>query len=259
MRVLVTGASSGIGRATAELLAARGHSVYAGVRGDTDLELPTVQLDVTNAEQVAALGALELDGLVNNAGVAVTGPLEFMPLEELRRQLEINSVAPVAVTQACLPALRRTRGRIVNVSSISGRVALPLFGPYAASKFALEALSDALRRELHGAVEVDVVEPGAIATPIWERSIAAADALWAAMPHEHYGPLVEKLRGEALKQAEQGLAPHMVAETVLTALTARRPRTRYVVGRDAKVQAALARVLPARAMDALLRAALRRL
>src|SRR3954466_15062882 len=259
MRILVTGASSGIGRATAELLAARGHRIYAGVRGETDLRLPTVQLDVTDAEQVDALRALELDGLVNNAGIAVTGPLEFMPLDELRRQLEVNTVAQLAVTQACLPAPRRSRGRIVNVSSIAGRVALPLYGPYAASKFALEALSDALRRELDGAVSVSVVEPGAIATPIWERSLAVADALWAQMPHEHYGTLVDKIRAEAVRQAEQGLPAQTAAETIVTALTARRPRSRYVVGRDANVQAVLACVLPARGLDAILRAAIRRL
>src|SRR4051812_41915524 len=209
MNVLVTGASSGIGRATAELLGARGHRVLAGVRGESDLRVPTVQLDVTDAGQVDALRALELGGLVNNAGIAVTGPLEFMPLDELRRQLEVNTVAQLAVTQACLPALRRTRGRIVNVSSIAGRVALPLYGPYAASKFALEALSDALRRELRGSgVDVALVEPGAIATPIWERSLAVADALWAATPevaHERYGTLVATLRAEAVKQGREGL------------------------------------------------------
>src|SRR4051794_36981137 len=262
--VLVTGASSGIGRAVALALAHRGWTVHAGVRRPTEIA-PGVRpftLDVTDPEHVAAAGRLELDALVNNAGIAVTGPLEFMPLDELRRQLEVNTVAQLAVTQACLPALRRSRGRIVNVSSIAGRAVLPLYGPYAASKFALEALSDALRRELRGSgVDVVVIEPGAIATPIWDRSIAVADALWAAMPpqaHERYGTLVDTVRGEAAKQATTGLPTEQAAEVIVTALAARRPRSRILLGRDAKLQAALARVLPARAMDALVFAALRR-
>src|SRR4051812_13320423 len=254
MNVLITGASSGIGHATATLLAARGWHVYAGVRSETDLP-NVVQLDVTDAEQVAALEDLELDALVNNAGIAITGPLEYMPLEELRRQLEVNTVAQLAVTQACLPSLRRRKGRIVNVSSIAGRSVLPLFGPYAASKFALEALSDALRRELRGDVSVSLVEPGAIATPIWERSLGVADALWEAMPanaHAHYGTLVDTMRAQAVRAAKDGLSPEDVAEVIIAALTSSRPRSRYLVGREAKIQAALARALPGRAMDVIL-------
>jgi NAD(P)-dependent dehydrogenase (short-subunit alcohol dehydrogenase family) len=243
MDVLVTGASSGIGRATALTLANLGHNVYAGAR------------DVATVEDLAVAATLDLDALVNNAGIAITGPLEFIPLDELRRQFEVNAVAQVAVIQACLPALRKTHGRIVNVSSIAGLVALPLFGPYAASKHAFEGLSDSLRRELGGAVNVTLVEPGAIATPIWERSIAVADALWAAAPpaaHEHYGALVDTMRKIAIKQATDGEPPEAVAGVIAAALTAARPRARYVVGREAKVQAALGRILPSRAMDALL-------
>ena len=164
-----------------------------------------------------------------------------MPPEELRHQLEVNVIAQLAVTQACFPALRRNKGRIVNVSSISGRVALPLYGPYAASKYALEALSDSLRREQQD-VEVVLVEPGAIATPIWARGLAAGDALWQAMPpqaHERYGALVARLRKEAEKQGTEGAPPETVARTIATALAADRPRTRYVVGTDARVQALL--------------------
>src|SRR5689334_6739039 len=175
--ILVTGASTGIGRATALELARRGATVYAGVRDPAAVDglgLTPVELDVTDAEQVAALSTrLErLDGLVNNAGIAVTGPLEHLPLDEVRRQLEVNALGQLAVTQACLPALRAARGRIVNMSSISGRVAFPMFGPYAASKFALEAFSDSLRRELRGSgVDVVVIEPGGVTTPIWERGL----------------------------------------------------------------------------------------
>jgi len=142
----------------------------------------------------------------------------------------------------------------VNISSIAGRVALPLYGPYAASKFALEALSDALRREQQD-VAVVLVEPGSIATPIWDRSLAAADALYDAMPplaHERYGKLVATLRGLAQRQGKEGLPPEAVARIVATALVTAKPRTRYVVGRNAQIQAAVARVLPGRAMDRLL-------
>ncbi len=265
--VLVTGASTGIGRTTALALAELGATVLAGVRDPAAGEAlgPTVQpvqLDVTNPEHLAALDLERLDGLVNNAGIAISGPLEYMPLDELRRQLEVNVIAQLAVTQACLPALRRSRGRIVNISSIAGRVALPLYGPYTASKFALEALSDSLRRELRGTgIQVSIIEPGAIATPIWERGIASGDALWNALPplaHERYGGLVATLRGEAEKLGTEGDPPEAVARVVVAALTAARPRTRYLVGRDAKIQAVLARVLPGRALDALLAAALKR-
>jgi NAD(P)-dependent dehydrogenase (short-subunit alcohol dehydrogenase family) len=254
--VLVTGASTGIGRATA-LALTRSHAVLAGVRRLEDAPPGTTPLllDVTNAEHVAALREIEqLDALVNNAGIAVTGPLEYLPLDELRRQLEVNAVGQLAVIQAVMEPLRRAHGRIVNVSSIGGRMALPLYGPYAASKYALEALSDSLRREQRD-VQVVLVEPGAIATPIWDRGIAGADALWAAMPaaaHGRYGALVDALRTRGLALGTQGLPPEEAAAVIVEALTARRPRTRYVIGRQARIQSALARLLPDRAVDALL-------
>jgi NAD(P)-dependent dehydrogenase (short-subunit alcohol dehydrogenase family) len=262
--VLVTGASTGIGRATALMLAGLGATVLAGVRDPKAGEAlgPTVrpvQLDITNADDIAALQLQSLDGLVNNAGIAVSGPLEFLPIDELRRQLEVNVIAQLAVTQACMPALRSARGRIVNVSSIAGRVALPLYGPYTASKYALEALSDSLRREQRD-VRLIIVEPGAIATPIWDRGIAAADALWNAMPpvaHERYGALVATMRGEAEQQGVKGEPPQAVARVIAAALTSKHPRTRYVIGRDARIQATLGRVLPGRAMDAVLAAVLK--
>jgi len=163
-------------------------------------------------------------------------------------------IAQLAVTQACMPALGRAKGRIVNVSSISGRVALSLYGPYAASKFALEALSDSLRREQQD-VGVILVEPGSIATPIWDRSLAAADALYAAMPplaHERYDTLVSRIREIAVQQGKEGDPPEAVARIVATALATKRPRTRYVVGRNARITAALSRALPGRAMDRVL-------
>jgi len=247
--VLVTGASSGIGRATALALVQRGFTVYAGTRTALDYEGVTpVTLDVTDPEHVEALRALHLDGLVNNAGIAVIGPLETLPLDRLRRQLEVNTIAQLAVIQACLPALRRTRGRIVNVSSISGRVALPLYGPYAASKFALEALSDALRRELHGDVHVSVIEPGAVATPIWQRTLDASE-----LPTGRYRAVAERLRELALDAAESGMPSSVVANAAVHALTAPNPRTRYVLGRSARIQAALARGAPTPVLDRLIR------
>jgi NAD(P)-dependent dehydrogenase (short-subunit alcohol dehydrogenase family) len=261
--VLVTGASTGIGRTTA-LALARTHTVLAGVRRLEDAPPGTtpVLLDVTDPEHVAALREIEqLDGLVNNAGVAISGPLEFLPVDELRRQFEINVFGLLAVTQAVLAPLRRARGRIVNVSSISGRVAVPLLGPYASSKFAVEALSDTLRREL-GDIRVVVIEPGSVATPIWGRSVDTGLALWDAMPpaaHARYGKLVHGMQVEAKRLSREGDPPELVAQAIVKALTAARPRTRYVVGKDARIQAVLSRTLPDRVFDALVKQATRKL
>ena len=271
---LVTGASTGIGEAIARHLSSLGFLVFAGVRKDEDAErmrghgLTPVMFDVTDEGSIAsareeverALATDGLDGLVNNAGVAVTGPLEFLPIDELRRQLEINVVGQVAVTQAFMPLLRKAKGRIVNISSIGGRVALPLLGPYAASKFALEGISDSLRRELRPfGMHVAVVEPGGIKTPIWEKGGAAADALVERMPpeaEELYGELVKAVRAEADKLGRDGLPPQAVADVVEHALTSDRPRTRYLVGREAKMRARAAKVLPDKAFDALIERAL---
>jgi NAD(P)-dependent dehydrogenase (short-subunit alcohol dehydrogenase family) len=241
--VLVTGASSGIGRAAALGLAARGFTVYAGTRSELDYGGVTpIELDVTG--DVSHLRELELDAVVNNAGIAVIGPLEYLPLDELRRQLEVNTIGQLAVIQACLPSLRRTRGRIVNVSSIAGRVAIPLYGPYSASKFALEALSDTLRHELRGAVRVSLIEPGAVATPIWQRTLDVTE-----LPPEPYVRMAEQLRAMAEEATTTGMPVGVVVGAIHHALTARRPRTRYVLGHDARMEAILARVLPTRAMD----------
>jgi NAD(P)-dependent dehydrogenase (short-subunit alcohol dehydrogenase family) len=262
--VLVTGASSGIGEATALHLKEVGFDPVGAVRKDADAErleskgVRTVKLDVTDADSIAAarasLGDGPLTGLVNNAGVAVAAPLEFLPVDQLRHQLEINLIGQIAVTQQFLPALRAGRGRIVNVSSIGGRLALPLVGAYAASKFALEGISDSLRRELvpHG-VDVILIEPGGVKTPIWRKSNETADQIQAALPPEAerlYGPMVEALRRESTRIAERsGMEPRAVAEVIGKALSADKPRTRYLVGRDAKVRARMAKVMPDRMMD----------
>ena len=270
--VLITGASSGIGEATAHHLKGRGFDVVGAVRKDEDAArlrsegLRAVKLDVTDPDSVAAarseLGDVALAGLVNNAGIAVAAPIEFIPLEQLRRQLEINLVGQVAVIQSFLPALRAGRGRIVNVSSIGGRVALPLVGAYNMSKFALEAMSDSLRREVRAqSVDVIVIEPGGVKTPIWRKGNEHAEQLQAGMPPEAdrlYGPLVRALRAQTVKIAtERGIEPSEVAEAIGTALTAKRPRARYLVGRDAKLRAATAAVLPDRVMDRLIGWAIR--
>jgi NAD(P)-dependent dehydrogenase (short-subunit alcohol dehydrogenase family) len=264
--VLITGASSGIGEATALHLKERGFDSVAAVRKDEDAErlalsgLRTVKLEVTETDSIAAarseLGDVPLAGLVNNAGIAVAAPLEFLPLDQLRNQLEINLIGQVAVTQAFVPALRAGRGRIVNVSSIGGRVASPLLGAYNASKFALEAVSDSLRRELrsHG-VDVIVVEPGGVKTPIWRKGDELASELTADMPPEAgrlYGPLIKALRKQTTKIAtETGIEPREVGEAIGHALTTKRPRARYLIGRDAKIAAPAADILPDRVMDRL--------
>jgi NAD(P)-dependent dehydrogenase (short-subunit alcohol dehydrogenase family) len=270
--VLVTGASTGIGEATVLHLRELGFDPIAAVRKDEDAErlerhgLRTARIDVTDADQIAAardaLGDEPLAGLVNNAGIAVAAPLEFLPIDRLRQQLEINLVGQLAVTQAFLPALRRARGRIVNVSSIGGRVGLPLVGAYAASKFGLEGASDSLRRELRAqGVDVIVIEPGGVKTPIWKKGEKLADEMIGEeMPAEAqrlYGRMIERLRAETAKiEQVRGMEPREVAEVIGTALTASRPRARYLVGRDAKARAVMARVLPDRVMDRLIGRAL---
>jgi NAD(P)-dependent dehydrogenase (short-subunit alcohol dehydrogenase family) len=270
--VLVTGASTGIGEATVHHLKSLGFDPIGAVRKDEDAErlegrgVRTVRIDVTDAGQIAAardeLGDAPLAGLVNNAGIAVAAPLEFLPMDKLRQQLEINLIGQAAVTQAFLPALRRARGRIVMVSSIGGRVALPLVGAYNASKFGLEGLSDSLRRELNGqGVDVILIEPGGVKTPIWKKGEEIADEMLDDMPPEAerlYGGMITTLRARTKEIEEKlGMEPSEVAEAIGTALTASRPRARYVVGSDAKVRAPMARFLPPRVMDRLIGRALR--
>jgi NAD(P)-dependent dehydrogenase (short-subunit alcohol dehydrogenase family) len=267
---LVTGASTGIGWATALRLDREGWRVFAGVRREEDAEslrsegserLVPVMLDVTDAAQVAAAaeligeraGEAGLDGLVNNAGIAVLSPLETIPLDDFRRQIEVNLTGQVAVTQAVLPLVRRATGRVVFVSSIGGRMALPFGAPYHAAKFGVEAVADCLRQELAPwKIGVAVIEPGSIDTPIWERGERIADEVAARAPaaqEELYGKTIERFRAAVRRTAERGIAPEKVARAVAHALTAQRPRTRYLVGADARGQALARRLLPDRAFD----------
>jgi NAD(P)-dependent dehydrogenase (short-subunit alcohol dehydrogenase family) len=253
---LVTGASSGIGAACARRLVASGWRVFAGVRSEGAAPAGTeeVRLDVTDAVEIARAAERigELDALVNNAGIAIAMPLEFLPLDELRRQLEINVIGQVAVTQAFLPHLRRSRGRIVFVGSIAGRSALPFLGAYAASKHALEALADTWRVELRPfGIEVSLVEPGTIRTPIWTKSAALADSLASGAPPqlgELYGERIGVFRRVAAERGAKGASADAVASAVEAALTKQRPRTRKLIGRDAKLRSGVER-LPDRVRD----------
>jgi NAD(P)-dependent dehydrogenase (short-subunit alcohol dehydrogenase family) len=266
--VLITGASTGIGRAAALRLDAAGWRVFAGVRREEDAEslraaggdrLTPLILDVTDATQIAAaaeqIGAAtdgRLDGLVNNAGAAFPSPLETMPIEDFRRQVEVNLTGQVAVTQAMLPAIRTARGRIVFISSIGGLIAFPMTGAYHAAKFGIEAVGDVFRRELRPwGITVSIVEPGSIDTPIWERGERMADELGGRSPRREalYGRAVERYRKVVKDTAERGIPPRKVAKTIEHALDASRPRSRYLVGLDAKAQARLKVLLPTPVLD----------
>ena len=265
--VLVTGASSGIGRASAVRLARSGWRVFGGIRTDEDADsvrvhgIEPVRLDVTDGAEIAAAAEIvgaELHGLVENAGIAVASPLELVPLDELRRQLEVNVVGQVAVLQALLPALRRARGRIVLMGSIGGRSALPFLGPYAASKHALEAFADVLRVELAPwEIAVSIVEPASVKTAIWTKGAETADAIGAGVDPEAaalYADRIARFRAVALKRGP-GIDPDVVASAVEHALSSSRPKARYVVGRDAHLRAWIER-LPTRLRDRVLTRAL---
>jgi NAD(P)-dependent dehydrogenase (short-subunit alcohol dehydrogenase family) len=272
---IVTGASTGIGAATARELARRGFHVLAGVRRDLDADAirgPGIEpliIDITNADHIAALAARvhgdphgrALRAVVNNAAIQANVPIEAFAIDEWRNMFEVNLFGQVAVIQALLPALIRSKGRVVNISSVGGKVAMAAYGPYAGTKFALEAVSDSLRRELApSGVQVVVVEPGAVRTEMLGRAIAAADDLVAAMTPEQsrrYGPLVHAVNAQAVSSTKSGQPAEAAATVIAKAVTARRPRTRYTVGRDAALITRMVRLLPDRALDRVLAAALR--
>ena len=248
--VLITGASTGIGAACAFELDKLGYRVFAGVRREADGQrlrqqaserLTPVLIDVTDVESIRAaadfveeaVGESGLDGLVNNAGIVVAGPLEMLPIEKLRYQFEVNVIGQMAVTQAFLPMLRVAKGRIVNMGSISGRVASPYLGAYCASKHALEALTDSLRIELRKwGIEISIVQPGPIVTPIWDKSQAATDEVFeevSAQAEALYGDDLEALREVTNRLRDGGSPVEVVVRAVVHSLTARRPKTRYPV------------------------------
>ncbi|MFD6490784.1 SDR family NAD(P)-dependent oxidoreductase [Streptomyces sp. NPDC060188] len=272
--VVVTGASTGMGASTARELARRGFHVLAGVRRDRDADavrsagIEPVILDITEPEHVKAVAARvaadsrTLHALVNNAGVQVNAPVEALPMAEWRRVFEVNLFGHIAVTQALLPALLRSRGRVINISSIGGKYAMATYGAYAGAKFALEAVSDSLRREVAPlGVQVVVVEPGGVRTEIAARGIATANDLAARMTpeqDERYGGLIRANNRLMASGTASGLTADAAARVIARAVTARRPRTRYTAGRDAALIMSVGRLLSDRTVDRILAANLRR-
>jgi NAD(P)-dependent dehydrogenase (short-subunit alcohol dehydrogenase family) len=262
--VLVTGASTGIGLATVAELSAKGFRVFGTVRRSADAErveakgVTAVHMDVTSPESIVcaqerieeALQGMPLSGVVNNAGIAAAGPLELLTPEEIRTVFEVNVFGVLEVSRSFLPLLRHSHGRIVNISSLSGRFALPFIGPYVASKFALEGLSDSLRRELmFVGVDVILIQPGSVRTPIWEKFPARAKRRFP--PSEYDGPL-DRFEGMARATAERALDPAAVARAVHRALTDKHPPSRMVVADLRSTTTSLLQFLPHRWVDRLI-------
>ena len=268
--VVITGASSGIGAACALALDTLGYRVFACVRHPADGErlqrqagprLMPIRLDVTDSASIAAashtvaamVGDRGLAGLVNNAGIGVAGPIELLPLADWRRQFEVNVFGLIAVTQTFLPLIRTGHGRIINMGSIAGRASMPFMAPYAASKHALEAITDALRLELQPwGIRVALITPGAIATPIWgktRKEVDTWDATWSPDLKDMYQEGFTRIKEAATAAGEQAQPAKVVAEAVAHALRSRWPHTRYLVGSDATIRSWLALLLPDRFND----------
>jgi NAD(P)-dependent dehydrogenase (short-subunit alcohol dehydrogenase family) len=278
--IVVTGASTGIGAASARELARMGFHVLAGVRREVDADAlrglgiegiePRI-LDITVESDVAAIADRVADdplhrplrALVNNAGIPINAPVENLPMAEWRRLFDVNLFGHVAMIQALFPALLSSSGTVVNISSVGGKVVLPTYGAYAGSKFALEAVSDALRREVAGlGVKVVVIEPGAVKTEMAERGIATADGLNANMTAgqlARYGELAEAVAAQARSFNETGVSAEDAAKVIAKAATASHPRTRYTIGRDAAILVRISRVVPDRVLDRIVRLNLRTL
>ena len=273
--VVVTGASSGIGAATARELAKYGFHVLAGVRRNVDADVlrttnlePTF-LDITDETAIAAVAQRiaedpehrPLRALVNNAGMAVNAPLETYPLCDWRHLYEVNLFGHVAMMQALMPALAESRGTVVNISSVGGKVAMATYGPYASTKFALEAVSDSLRREVETlGVKVVVIEPGAVSTDMLRQVVLRGDQVVSGMTEAQrgrYGPLMQAVIGQAKASLAGGASPEDVGRVILRAITSKRPRTRYVIGRRNALLLQLVEFLPDRMLDGLLAASLK--
>lgn len=271
--VVVTGVSTGIGLAIARVLTSRGVHVFGSVRRSVDADRARAELgerftplvfDVTDADAIAAsvpavanaLNGTTLWGVVNNAGVAIGGPLIHQPLDHVRRHLEVNVIGALAVTQAFAPLLgtdrsrRGTPGRIVQISSVAGRVSAPFLGAYAASKRALEGMSHALRRELMVfGIDVILINPGAVVTPIWDKAEAQDPTRYA---ETEYAPYLQRFLALALRTGRSGLPADAVGDVVWTALSAERPRTYYPVLRRRLLDWTIPLALPARVLDYLI-------
>lgn len=271
--VLISGASTGIGEATALRLARDGYTVYAGTRKAADAErlaalhpnLRAIALDVTDDAAIAsAVERIASDGVplfatINNAGVATGGPLEYLPIASLRAQFEVNVFGAIALSQATLPLLRASRGRIVMIGSIAGRLAAPFLGPYGASKAALASLTDSLRMELAGSgVAVSLFEFAAVKTPIWAKGRALKEQLVQSLPPEayrRYERVIEAIGHQLDHEERVGIDPSLVAAALAGSLASERPRARYLLGAQARMQAVIA-VLPAPVRDRLIRKAM---
>ncbi|MEK5645473.1 MULTISPECIES: SDR family NAD(P)-dependent oxidoreductase [Paenibacillus] len=269
--VVVTGTSSGIGRATAEQLAAEGFHVLAGVRRQEDADkikrknIEPVIVDVTNINTLKALAErVEQDSLgrplravVNNAGIAVNAPLEMVPLDEFRRQIEVSVIGQVAVIQALTPALLNSGGRVVNIGSLGGKVSMPGFGIYSAAKYAMEAINDSLRREMSSfGLKVIMITPGGVSTGLSEQGITTAERLAKLMTpdqHRRHDRLFDAVKAQAETWATDGIRPEKVAAVVSRAIHVSKPRTRYTVGRDSALLTRLVRILPDKLLDRMLR------
>ncbi|OKP98644.1 SDR family oxidoreductase [Paenibacillus sp. P46E] len=269
--VVVTGTSSGIGRATAEQLAAEGFHVLAGVRRQEDADqikrknIEPVIVDVTNIGTLKALAErVEQDPLgrplravVNNAGIAVNAPLEMVPLDEFRRQIEVSVIGQVAVIQALTPALLNSGGRVVNIGSLGGKVSMPGFGIYSAAKYAMEAVNDSLRREMSPfGLKVIMITPGGVSTGLSEQGIMTAQRLAKLMTpdqHRRHDRLFDAVKAQAKTWATDGIRPEKVAAVVSRAIHVSKPHTRYTVGRDSALLTRLVRILPDRLLDRMLR------
>lgn len=267
--VVITGASSGIGRASAVRLARSGFRVYAGTRAEADAaalraEHPAIEPIAIDVTDPAAIGAARqrlerelggLGGLVNNAGIGLVAPMEHVALDEVRRQFEVDVFGQLAVTQALLPLIRRARGRIVNIGSAGGHLAMPFGGVLCGCKSALHAMNDALRLELRpSGIHVCLIEPGAIRTPATDKTLGDVDRAIRALPpdgREHYAEMLRAFHGRAYQRERSGSPPEVVARAVHHALTAVRPHIRYPVGRDARLLVTLSRVVPDRWLDAI--------
>jgi NAD(P)-dependent dehydrogenase (short-subunit alcohol dehydrogenase family) len=268
--VVVSGASTGIGAATARELARRGFHVLAGVRRATDADalraanLEPIMLDITDQTEIAALVTrisddLErrpLRALVNNAGIGINAPVEVLPLAGWRQLFDVNLFGHVAMIQALLPALIESRGTVVNISSVGGKVAMATYGPYAAAKFALEAVSDALRREVEPlGVKVVVIEPGAVATDMLGRVAGLGARIISAMSPDQrgrYAALMQAVISQAQAAVPKGASPEAAGRIIADAIGSERPRTRYTIGRDAAIVVRLTRLLSDRWLDCLL-------
>ncbi|MDO1450846.1 SDR family NAD(P)-dependent oxidoreductase [Rhodocytophaga aerolata] len=265
--IVVTGTSTGIGHATAQELARRGFHVLAGVRREIDARamsgtnLEPVMLDITSEFDIAALVTRigedpekrPLRALVNNAAIEINAPVEVLPLSEWRRQFDVNLFGQVAMIQALLPALIKSRGRVVNISSIGGKGAMGVYGPYASTKFALEAVSDALRREMEPFdVKVIVVQPGAVTTPMSTQVRVKAERITSAMTaeqHGRYGELMHAMVSQAESYINKAVSAECAGQIIADAILSKRPRTRYTIGRDAAMLSILFRLLPDRLLD----------